>query len=103
MRDILCDQQLLELAAKSAGIEIEKYHENEELDFEYRVMEIDSEDGAWMRLWNPLDDDGDALRLAVALCIDITVMKNKALYTHTELCAETRRAIVTAAAEIGKS
>lgn len=74
-------------------------------------------------LWNPLTDDGDALRLAVALRIDVshdevgmksfiyarTVFKDE---THiglseifddeSERLERTRRAITRAAAQIGK-
>jgi hypothetical protein len=65
--------------------------------------------------WNPRDDDGDALRLAVYLEfeIDITITGVavrtrcglKVLVNKTEepdLCAATRRAITRAAAEIGR-
>jgi hypothetical protein len=69
--------------------------------------------------WNPLTDDGDALRLAVKLKIQITPgTYNKDEFTAFkaaggeahEFCnflqdeyAATRRAIVRAAAEIGKA
>jgi hypothetical protein len=65
--------------------------------------------------WNPRDDDGDALRLAVYLEfeIDITITGVavrtrcglKVLVNKTEepdLCAAARRAITRAAAEIGR-
>jgi hypothetical protein len=67
--------------------------------------------------WNPLTDDGDALRLAVKLEIAINPFAGKTVVAHTESgrlghekwdCwdddpyAATRRAIVRAAAEIGK-
>ncbi len=68
--------------------------------------------------WNPLEDDGDALRLAVKLKIDLMVNSdridafaecgNAAEYLYelprpTDPYAAARRAIVRAAAEIGKS
>ena len=70
-------------------------------------------------LWNPLTDDGDALRLAVALGMNIDVGVNPIGFTATAVIADynsvfvdeyheensmkaTRRAIVKAAAEIGK-
>jgi len=85
----MSDRELLELAAKAAGINIEPE-------------------------WNPLTDDGDALRLAVKLklhierwddCID--VMPNySAEYCSEEIFSDpyepTRRAIVRTAAKIGK-
>lgn len=67
------------------------------------------------RLWNPLADDGDALRLAVKLGIQVTPFLSGACavatpdgWTRTESGYEngavaTRRAIVRAAAEIGRA
>lgn len=69
--------------------------------------------------WNPLTDDGDALRLAVELGIDLEWRNDGriAAYRHAtadghcftaieasreDRLAATRRAIVRAAAEIGK-
>jgi hypothetical protein len=63
--------------------------------------------------WNPLTDDGDALRLAVKLkmTVDITDEASGAGAIGLKWCSEpykddpyaaTRRAIVRAAAEIGK-
>ena len=106
------DRELLEQAAKAAGIDIDidepvngwyvaRYDENGNPD-------------AW---WNPLTDDGDALRLAVKLgmcvdCVDGSMMveffvkdtiKHIGIEIHTDdPYAATRRAIVRAAAEIGK-
>lgn len=70
--------------------------------------------------WNPLTDDGDALRLAVKLGLTVQVGANVFVYSDPDFCdstpcievceiigidpyAATRRAIVRAAAEIGKS
>ena len=65
--------------------------------------------------WNPLADDGDALRLAVKLGIDITLFKTAVTATSLRNLVEaeeprgddpyaaTRRAIVRAAAEIGRT
>lgn len=61
--------------------------------------------------WNPLTDDGDALRLAVKLKICVDIHENGHCYAGddvmvveegTDSYAATRRAIVRAAAEIGK-
>jgi hypothetical protein len=85
------DKELLEFAAKAAGVE------DEMLVF------------GW---WNPLTDDGDALRLAVKLSFDIHVDSNltEVIYLNETTEAHlgdpysaTRRAIVRAAAEIGKA
>jgi hypothetical protein len=65
------------------------------------------------RPWNPLTDDGDALRLAVKLEMDVCfganyVIVRGSVQTPTvnnanDPYAATRRAIVRAAAEISKS
>jgi hypothetical protein len=59
--------------------------------------------------WSPLTDDGDALRLAVKLAItDIAITVGEYVcsgdyHDGDDICAITRRAIVRAAAEIGKA
>jgi hypothetical protein len=66
--------------------------------------------------FSPLTDDGDALRLAVKLCIRIEQTDNYAVTWGGTVCAKqfserinddryaaTRRAITRAAAEIGKT
>ena len=106
------DKELIELAAKAAGIT-----------------------GTWHRagfvaysgwaggFFNPLTDDGDALRLAVKLCIDVShdaIGMKSFVYARTvfndethiglseifddesERLDRTRRAITRAAAQIGK-
>jgi hypothetical protein len=96
----MTDRELLELAAKAAELEEAK-------------MRIE------FNQWNPLEDDGDALRLAVKLGLmldEITqgYMAGHWVATHTniESCYElaipdpyaaTRRAITRAAAEIGRN
>lgn len=68
--------------------------------------------------WNPLIDDGDALRLAVKLCLNVSItpsgnnirLGKKDIFEitsgserkHGDASLATRRAIVRAAAEIGK-
>lgn len=53
----MTDQELLEAAAKAAG---------------YELGYVDGNDGMRQRPeWNPLEDDGDALRLAVKLRIEV--------------------------------
>lgn len=97
----MTDRELLELAAKAAG------HSMTPQSFvgDYWIKEG--------RIWNPLNDDGDALRLAVKLNMDIdnTDGEHSQAYCAgkygTEAFAEdpyaaTRRAIVRAAAEIGR-
>ena len=103
------DKNLLELAAKAAGYQ---------MDVDGRFFEKGE---PTMENWNPLTDDGDALRLAVKiaevqgyfpLLIDKVCAKTSApdgTYIHEFVpiggcfAAATRRAIVRAAAEIGKT
>ncbi len=113
------DRELLEAAAKAAGMTLGAWHEGR-LAFMYR----DASPGPGC--WNPLTDDGDALRLAVKLnadvtqhsddlptCVVVTIIRPDSAapadYAHiVELhgnCpyAATRRAIVRAAAVIGRN
>jgi hypothetical protein len=115
-RDDMTYRELLELAAKAAGIERDE-------DGEF-CIQPHQDDCRWWdddfctcgAIWNPLKDDGDALRLAVQL--QMTVMSNgtsswvaigklqtvRAEESHdTDPLAATRRAIVRAAAEIGRN
>jgi len=100
------DRELLELAAKAVGIE----HPGGEHCLNGPAL-WDCKSLKW---WRPLTDDGDALRLAVKLGMDIFCSKNESLTMigGTDInCHEldysddhgkaTRRAIVRAAAEIG--
>jgi hypothetical protein len=94
----MTDKELLELAAKAAGIEL--YFENIGTKLEVTNRET-------LKLWNPLTDDGDALRLAVKLHLRITGyfancgIVNDWMLEMEDPYAATRRAIVRAAAEIG--
>jgi hypothetical protein len=93
----MTDRELLELAAKAAGI-FDLRFDNKGVA--YRNVHIE---------WNPLTDDGDALRLAVKLeaCIDFMDRRVVAgawpevVIDFTD--EDYRRAIVRAAAEIGRS
>jgi hypothetical protein len=105
------DRELLEKAAKAAGIDGKQDH--------YGVWIKGSYD-AGGTVWNPLTDDGDALRLAVkcklTTCTDgeATVSSHEAyrgsqgvfITQRVSECkdkyAATRRAIVKAAAAIGE-
>lgn len=111
----MTDRELLELAAKAAGI----------------TLEWDGNPDGWMPMyyegktyyqWNPLDDDGDALRLAVRLPLDVmfgfdgegNVVGVNANWDGApaeviqeplgqDVAKATRRAIVRAAAEIWRA
>ena len=107
----VCDRELLELAAKGAGINV-VWSELAECFFLGEEC---------LQPWNPLDDDGHALRLAVDMKIDIFPWINSAQGGATQarnhhgtrtqersadnsgcIYSATRRAIVRAAAEIGR-
>ena len=104
----ITDRELLELAAKAAGITLEWDGNPEEWIPMYY-------EGKTYHSWNPLDDDGDALRLAVALGLCILTHATQVEYSKGmgqvgiiveqsfRNCASTRRAIVRAAAEIGRA
>ena len=118
------DRELLELAAKAAEIG--------PLDFDYAEREghglyfgprLPMPTGVMMaamhRYWNPLTDDGDALRLAARLRLTVSWDRfdgsdyATATPPHThqgydciadqDPCAATRRAITRAAAGIGRA
>jgi hypothetical protein len=98
------DRELLELAAKAAGLRIT-------WDGDNPPYPRATPDGHWNPVWNPLTRDGDALRLAVKLDMDINIESDFG-HTRANECFEdhgadaesaTRRAIVRAAAEIGKA
>ena len=100
----MTDKELLELAAKARGIE----------------YNLNYGKGFWVgeyysgKEWDPLTDDGDALRLAVALRLSFVVMDshivihgfawpNLVIHEYSgDPYSATRRSIVRAAAEIGK-
>ena len=103
----MSDRELLELAAKAAGMPTHT-------DGVGVVM-------AHHPSWNPLTDDGDALRLAVKLGLDLDLHGCNSTHPYAcafdcnrniseeeqpdngDPCAATRRAIVRAAAEIGRN
>jgi len=111
----MTDRELLEAAAKAAGILIY-------FDDVGQCCQRVPGDQLSTYLWEPLEDDGDALRLAVKLRLrvctpttdtDCALVSNGNVVAYsedeleevtiTDLYAATRRAIVRAAAEIGKA
>ena len=111
-------RELLELAAKAAGLDSHRWTGN--------GMSLPIHPGqevtGWVgREWNPLTDDGDALRLAVKLRLNIEHMETMNRKSHgincwpvgrgdcgisetyiSDYASATRRAIVRAAAAIAK-
>ena len=111
----MTDRELLQAAAKAAGYTI---HFGDFMasssEVEYWVDELCGGKGAY---WNPLADDGDALRLAVKLGLTISTRPKRGsrgtiVWTYSvpqqsephgeDPFAATRRVIVRAAAAIGK-
>ncbi len=107
----MTDRELLEAAAKAAGLDVRWIAECQDY-YEHRPHMLP---GYWDK-WNPLTDDGDALRLAVKLRIRFERHLRDPFVAafHDDLTgrfeepegddpyAATRRAIVRAAAEIGR-
>lgn len=96
----MTDREFLELSAKAIGDTSEWRRV-----LNHDLLRADMGDG--FEPWNPLTDDGDALRLAVDLEIDIEhAVAHFVRFSSKEFIldkyAATRRAIVRAAAEIGK-
>lgn len=128
------DRELLELAAKAAGYTTtHKWNAKRMLLNPPVIALVVRYDGELVTTgWNPLTDDGDALRLAVKLEIDLSFYTerdakvyaqtkhllgygtddspsyqtheyHKELYKGSDPYAATRRAIVCAAAVIGET
>jgi hypothetical protein len=111
----MTDRELLGLAAKAAGYDV-VWNERWQA-FQHRAPQPDAH-GQFRHPWVPLTDDGDALRLAVKLGMDVSVeytlppFAKAMVNAATDILAEpiencpysaTRRAIVRAAAEIGRA
>lgn len=112
----MTDRELLELAAKAVGIKLYVWNDFNGVE---HYASLDAK--PYGAIWNPLKDDGAALRLAVklGLLIDLMSIEGSAVTKpcvsvedseglwEVQLCdsdpyAATRRAIASAAAEIGK-
>ena len=103
----MTDRELLELAAKAAGYSFA--HKLTSDAAGKRTGPFIAARSRW-RQWNPLTDDGDALRLAVKLFepdeiaeIWSSVASLRAGCLELDELSATRRAIVRAAAEIGRN
>lgn len=117
----MTDKELLELAAKACGFKkvSATYHSDDDgyQTSEFWCMHVkDLYDGksGYSCIWNPLTDDGDALRLAVKLGL-VLVIESDMVFCRNQRTdkafreprnndpyAATRRTIVRAAADIGK-
>ena len=116
----MTDRELLELAAKGAGYDFK--WESVFGSFSEEVDPTVFDEEGFGQFWNPIDDDGDAFRLAVKLRIKsrynealgqalawrggaVELDDNRANIEDFsgDECACARYAIVRAAAEIGKA
>ena len=107
----MTDRELLEKAARSVGLEPLMW-------CGHRGWLCETTDNTPRYYWNPLTDDGDALRLAVKLNFAVDV-ENDTVWSFNglpgasgfyeladdkqDIFAATRRAIVRAAAALGES
>lgn len=99
----MTDRELLELAAKAAGqrgVYVENHYVIDEIGVHYLTGILGSKNDEFV--WNPLDDDGDALRLAVSLGFNVDVYRKHALQNNPSVVVrgyESRRVIATELAE----
>jgi hypothetical protein len=107
----MTDRELLEKSAKAAGIKAEWHHG---CGNALALLECDTRQPRLY--WNPLTDDGDALRLAVKLDMSVEISDHEAsTYAYAgpsksrtwamelwrdDKASATRRAIVRAAASL---
>lgn len=95
------DRELLELAAKAAGVV------GEWCEIYHGILLTETQSNEGCDIWDPLTDDGDALRLAVQLQLSINICKSYTTiygdFPDQDFLVDEcpRRAIVRAAAEIG--
>ena len=103
------ERTLLSFAAKAAGYGLPSADDHDEIgrQYEYHL-------GLWVKhpwgwgWFRPHIDDGQSLRLAVKLHLSVEIWAGSSRYNQGvtidhDLYAATRRAIVRAAAEIGKA
>lgn len=106
----MTDKELLELAAKAAGFNDATWAAEQA-----SIATLEQKRG-FKLFWNPLKDDGDALRLAVkcnlnvcigyasvSACLQDDGSFHQAVEIKDDSYAATRRAIVRAVAEIGRN
>lgn len=107
----MSDRELLELAAKAAGVVLHRWGDVWAGEPGEEGFQTDG-----YGRWNPLTDDGDALRLAMHLQMTLDLghrgasVRSPGRPAIEEFCHQdsgenpecTRRAIVRAAAEIGR-
>lgn len=101
---VMEDRELLELAAKAVGEEVEWLPTEKAF---FRTSCSWPQEKGW---FNPMHDDGEAIRIAVKLGMDIEINDSNVYAgcrgsfsqpAKPDPCAALRRAIVMAAADIG--
>jgi hypothetical protein len=108
------DRELLELAAKASGLTTKHKWNAKRLEREPPIISLVThrDDELHGTAWNPLEDDGDAFRLAVKLEIrfgydpqndDFAASASNASHRFSGADKDPRRIIVLIAAEIGKA
>jgi len=110
----MTDREMLEMAAKAAGYAVEWHEVVVSRRGRFGLIEHTKKEGFRLNFqrWDPLTDDGDALRLAVRLHMQVSVTK-ESCRAETLPCLgvrvndsdenlATRRAVVMAAAAVGK-
>lgn len=112
----MSDRELLGLAAKAAGYSVRWYEDSLAYGPTFGI-EVEPGNPCGFEVWNPLTDDGDALRLAVKLKLQVIlysdwvevlqdgIQKSNAHSVYDAGCMFkcARRAIVLAAAELGRA
>ena len=108
------DEKLLKLAATGAFLNVKAI----QVDFNdcFNALIVGERHTKEKLIWNPLLDDGDALRLAILMRLDINFNFNQAFVWRADMeedaaivgfgddsSVATRRAIVLAAAQIGRA
>ena len=108
----MTDRELLKLAAKAAGYTIESFITDGGCWAYVTGSPLNADGDPLIFNWNPLNDDGDALRLAVkglnwpfggSAFKDAVTSMYCVKQLPLDPYAATRRAIIRAAAEIGKA
>ena len=112
---VMTDRELLELAAKAAGFNFKWFKVKQWKNmkgkigpYRYFTGTVDVYGSHHTKPWNPLTDDGDALRLAVKLHMQVSITTESCRaetlpvlgvrVNDNDEFAATRRAIVMAAA-----
>ena len=115
----MTDREMLELAAKAAGFNFKWFKVKQWKNmkgkigpYRYFTGTVDVYGSHHTKPWNPLTDDGDALRLAVKLHMQVSVTTESCraealpcLWVRVNDSDEnlaTRRAVVMAAAAVGR-